>query len=71
MPTPARPRTVTCETELWHLARYARRLESTLAARKAAEGVPDAEIVAGQQMEREHAGVTATLRRLAGQHKSA
>ena len=62
-----RPPTVTCETELWHLARYARRLEATLSARKAAEGVPDSEIVNQQQQERDHAGVAETMRRLASQ----
>lgn len=59
-----RPRGVTCETELLAMARYARRLEANEVARKAKDGVPEAEITAAKQKARADFGVEATMARL-------
>lgn len=64
MPNDSRPRGVTCETELLAMARYARRLEANEVARKAKDGVPEAEISAAKQKARRDFGVDKTMARL-------
>lgn len=59
-----RPRGVTCETELIAMARYARRLEANEVARKAKDGVPEAEIMAAKLKARRDFGVDKTMARL-------